>query len=90
MEKSAGLRFRYLLSKSEIVRIVGTVNAYSAIMAKKAGIQAIYLSGGALAAVSFGIPDLGITNLQDVLTDVMRITDAVDTPLIVDIDTGRQ
>lgn len=85
---SAGQRFRQALKNNKPLQIVGTVNAYCAIMAKAAGHEAIYISGGALAAISCGIPDLGITNLEDVLTDVRRITDVVDTPLIVDIDTG--
>jgi methylisocitrate lyase len=85
---TAGQRFRASLSKSTPMQIVGTVNAYCAILAKAAKMDAIYLSGGALAAVSYGLPDLGVINLEDMLTDVRRITDVVDTPLIVDIDTG--
>lgn len=69
---------------------MGTINAYSALLAKRAGYKAIYLSGGGVAACSLGIPDLGlgITALNDVLIDAKRITDVVDTPLLVDIDTG--
>lgn len=70
------------------LQIVGTINAYTAMLAKKAGFRAIYLSGGGVAAASYGIPDLGITNLKDVLEDVNRITYACDLPLLVDIDTG--
>ncbi|SRR3989338_1383560 len=88
MMLSSGKRFRATLQKSKPLQIVGTVNAYCAKLATQAGFEAIYLSGGALAAVSYGLPDLGITNLNDVLTDVDRITSSVDTPLIVDIDTG--
>lgn len=68
--------------------IPGTINAYSAILAEKSGHKAIYLSGGGVAAASYGIPDLGITSMEDVLTDVKRITNASSLPLLVDIDTG--
>lgn len=70
------------------LQIVGTINANHALLAKRAGFQAIYLSGGGVAAGSLGVPDLGITNLEDVLTDVRRITDVCDLPLLVDADTG--
>ena len=76
------------LQQESPLQIVGTVNAYSALLAKQAGFQAIYLSGGACAAASFGLPDLGITTLNDVASDVARITAACDLPLLVDIDTG--
>jgi methylisocitrate lyase len=70
------------------LQIVGTINAHHALLAKRAGFQAIYLSGGGVAAGSLGVPDLGISNLEDVLTDVRRITDVCDLPLLVDADTG--
>lgn len=70
------------------LQIVGTINANHALLAKRAGFKAIYLSGGGVAAGSLGVPDLGITNLEDVLTDVRRITDVCDLPLLVDADTG--
>lgn len=83
-----GHRFRAALAEESPLQIVGTVNAYHALLAKRAGYRAIYLSGGGVAAGSLGWPDLGINTLDDVLTDVRRITDACDTPLLVDIDTG--
>ncbi len=76
------------LSQESPLQIVGTINAYSALLAKRAGFRAIYLSGGGVAAASYGLPDLGITNLHDVVEDVYRITYACDLPLLVDIDTG--
>lgn len=79
---------RQALVQENPLQIVGTINAYTAMLAKQAGFKAIYLSGGGVAAASFGIPDLGITNLKDVLEDVNRITYACDLPLLVDIDTG--
>src|SRR5579872_2888615 len=85
---SAGLKFRQALTEEKPLQIVGTVNAYAAILAKSVGYRAIYLSGGALANASYGLPDLGITDLHDVLEDARRITSAVDLPLLVDIDTG--
>jgi len=85
---TAGSRFRTALAKSHPLQIVGTVNAYAAVMATGVGHRAIYLSGGACANVSYGLPDLGMTSLNDVLEDARRITAAVDTPLMVDIDTG--
>jgi methylisocitrate lyase len=85
---SAGKRFRQALTGNHPLQIVGTINAYSAIMAKKIGHQAIYLSGGGVANASYGLPDLGMTSLNDVLADVQRITAASDLPLLVDIDTG--
>lgn len=88
MQTSAGKRFRDALAAEQPLQIVGTVNAYTAMQARDVGFQAIYLSGGALAGVSYGLPDLGITTLDDVLADAKRITDVVDTPLLVDIDTG--
>jgi len=76
------------LAEESPLQIVGTINAYSALLAKQAGFKAIYLSGAGVANASYGLPDLGITTLNDVLTDVTRITDACDLPLLVDIDTG--
>ena len=69
-------------------RVIGTINAYHALLAKRTGYKAIYLSGGGVAAGSLGMPDLGISNLDDVLIDVRRITDVCDLPLLVDVDTG--
>jgi len=83
-----GALFRQQVETSHPLQVVGTVNAYSAIMAEKVGHKALYLSGGGVAACSFGIPDLGITTMKDVLEDVLRITDASSLPLLVDIDTG--
>ena len=90
MEKynSAGMKFRKTLSENSPLKLVGTVNAYTALLAEKSGHQAIYLSGGGVAASSLGVPDLGITSLQDVLIDVERITNATALPLLVDADTG--
>lgn len=85
---SPGKKFRQALEQESPLQIVGTINAYSAMMAKKAGYRAIYLSGAGVANASYGLPDLGVTNLDDVLLDVSRITSAVDTPLLVDVDTG--
>ncbi|MBD1584522.1 methylisocitrate lyase [Pseudoalteromonas sp. S16_S37] len=85
---SAGKKFREALKANHPLQIVGTINAYSAIMAKKIGHQAIYLSGGGVANASYGLPDLGMTSLNDVIADVQRITAACDLPLLVDIDTG--
>jgi len=85
---SAGARFKKALSDEKPLQIIGTINANHALLAKRAGYRAIYLSGGGVAAGSMGIPDLGITTLEDVLTDVRRITNVCDTPLLVDADTG--
>ena len=87
-QHSPGQRFRAALSQESPLQIVGAVNANHALLAKRAGYRAIYLSGGGVAAGSLGLPDLGINTLDDVLTDVRRITDVCDTPLLVDIDTG--
>jgi len=87
-QTSAGARFRKALTEESPLQIIGTINANHALLAKRAGFKAIYLSGGGVAAASLGIPDLGITGLEDVLVDVRRITDVCDTPLLVDIDTG--
>ncbi len=85
---SAGNRFREAMKMENPLQIVGTINANHALLATQAGFKAIYLSGGGVAAGSLGIPDLGITNLNDVLIDIERITGVTDTPLMVDIDTG--
>ena len=86
--KSAGLRFREAMAEEKPLQIMGTINAYAALLAEKTGYKAIYLSGGGVANTSFGLPDLGVTTLNDVLTDASRITAATDVPLLVDIDTG--
>lgn len=85
---TAGGRFRAALAAEKPLQIIGAINAYHAMLATQSGFKAIYLSGGGVAAGSLGLPDLGISGLEDVLVDVRRITDAVDTPLLVDIDTG--
>jgi methylisocitrate lyase len=85
---SAGARFRAALAAEKPLQIIGAINAYHAMLATQSGFKAIYLSGGGVAAGSLGLPDLGISTLEDVLIDVRRITDIVDTPLLVDIDTG--
>src|SRR5918911_792307 len=85
---SAGQRFRDALAAEKPLQIVGTVCAYHAVMAKRVGYRAIYLSGGGVAAGSLGMPDLGISGLEDVLIDIRRITDVCDLPLLVDVDTG--
>ncbi len=86
--KTPGQRFRQALKDNQPLQIVGTINAYTAMMAKQIGHQAIYLSGGGVANASYGLPDLGLTSLNDVLVDVQRITAACDLPLLIDIDTG--
>lgn len=83
-----GTNFRLALKEERPLQVPGAINAYHAILAKASGFRAIYLSGGGVAAGSLGMPDLGISNLDDVLTDVRRITDACDLPLLVDVDTG--
>ena len=85
---SPGARFKKAHGEEVPLQIIGTINANHALLAKRAGYRAIYLSGGGVAAGSMGIPDLGITTLEDVLTDVRRITNVCDTPLLVDADTG--
>jgi methylisocitrate lyase len=85
---SAGARFRAALAAERPLQVPGAICAYHAILAERAGFKAIYLSGGGVAAGSLGVPDLGISNLDDVLTDVRRITDACSLPLLVDVDTG--
>ncbi|WP_423197079.1 MULTISPECIES: methylisocitrate lyase [unclassified Cupriavidus] len=88
LARSAGARFRQALADEKPLQIPGTINANHALLAKRAGYRAIYLSGGGVAAGSLGMPDLGISNLDDVLTDIRRITDVCDLPLLVDVDTG--
>jgi methylisocitrate lyase len=85
---SAGARFRAALAAERPLQVVGTVNAYSALLAQRAGFRALYLSGAGVANASFGLPDLGITSLNDVCEDVRRIASATDLPLLVDADTG--
>ena len=85
---TAGDRFRRALVQERPLQIVGAINAYAALMAEQVGFRCLYLSGGGVAAASYGLPDLGITSMQDVITDARRITGATDTPLLVDIDTG--
>jgi methylisocitrate lyase len=85
---SPGAKFRQALKDEKPLQVVGAINAYHAILAKASGYRAVYLSGGGVAAGSLGVPDLGISNLDDVLTDVRRITDVCDLPLLVDADTG--
>ena len=85
---SAGKKFRDALKNNNPLIIPGAINAYSAILAERAGHKAIYLSGGGVAAASYGLPDLGITSMEDVLIDVKRISNASSLPLLVDIDTG--
>ena len=88
MRESRGALFRRAVAEESPLQIVGTITAYTARMAEQTGYRAIYLSGGGVAAGSLGLPDLGISNLDDVLTDVRRITDVCDLPLLVDVDTG--
>jgi methylisocitrate lyase len=83
-----GARFRAAVQQEKPLQIVGTINAYAARLAERTGFRAIYLSGGGVAAGSLGLPDLGISTLDDVLTDVRRITDVCSLPLLVDVDTG--
>jgi len=83
-----GARFRAALKEEKPLQVPGAICAYHATLAKASGFKAIYLSGGGVAAGSLGVPDLGITNLDDVLTDIRRITDVCDLPLLVDVDTG--
>src|SRR5712671_1172956 len=85
---SSGALFRRALAEETPLQIAGAINANHALLAKRAGFRAIYLSGGGVAAGSLGLPDLGISNLEDVLTDIRRITDVCSLPLLVDVDTG--
>jgi len=85
---SAGEKFRQAVRDEKPLQVIGAINANHALMAKRVGYRAIYLSGGGLAAGSLGMPDLGISSLDDALTDIRRITDVCDLPLLVDVDTG--
>lgn len=85
---SRGSVFRNVVEHEKPLQVVGVINAYSALLAREVGFRALYLSGGGVAASSLGVPDLGITTLEDVLVDVRRITDVTDLPLLVDVDTG--
>lgn len=87
-QTSAGARFRAAVAAEKPLQVIGAINAYHAKMAERVGYKALYISGGGVAAGSLGLPDLGISTLDDVLTDVRRITDATDLPVLVDIDTG--
>ncbi|MFS2217877.1 methylisocitrate lyase [Telluria sp. Tellsp104] len=87
-QQSAGAKFRQAVREEHPLQVIGAINANHALLAKRAGYRAIYLSGGGVAAGSLGLPDLGISGLEDVLIDVRRITDVCDLPLLVDIDTG--
>jgi methylisocitrate lyase len=85
---SAGAAFKRVLSEESPLQVIGAINANHALLAKRVGFKAIYLSGGGVAAGSLGVPDLGISGLEDVLIDIRRITDVCDLPLLVDVDTG--
>jgi len=85
---SAGARFRAALAEESPLQVMGAITAYAGLMAKRTGYKALYLSGGGVAANSLGMPDLGISTMEDVLTDARRIVDATGIPLLVDIDTG--
>ena len=88
MQPSAGARFRAALAEESPLQVVGAITAYAGLMARRVGYKALYLSGGGVAANSLGMPDLGISTMEDVLTDARRIVDATGLPLLVDIDTG--
>ena len=83
-----GLLFKKAIEEERPLQVIGTINAYHAKLAEKTGYKAIYLSGGGVAAGSLGVPDLGISTLEDVLIDIRRITDSTSLPLLVDVDTG--
>src|SRR5688572_29505184 len=87
-KSSPGARFRAAVAQEKPLQIAGTINAYAARLVERTGFRAIYLSGGGVAAGSLGLPDLGISTLDDVLTDIRRITDVTTLPLLVDVDTG--
>lgn len=87
-QHSAGARFRAAVSEESPLQVMGAITAYAGLMAKRVGYRALYLSGGGVAANSLGVPDLGISTMEDVLTDARRIVDATGMPLLVDIDTG--
>src|SRR3954465_375631 len=86
--QSAGAKLRAAITAEQPLQVVGAINAYAARMAERSGFRALYLSGGGVAANSLGMPDLGISTMDDVLIDVRRITDASGLPLLVDVDTG--
>ena len=86
--RSAGARFRAAVVEEQPLQVVGAITAYAALMARRVGFRALYLSGGGVAANSLGMPDLGMSTMEDVLTDIRRITDVCDLPLLVDVDTG--
>ena len=86
--ESAGTRFRAAIAEEQPLQVVGAITAYAGLMARRVGYRALYLSGGGVAANSLGMPDLGISTMEDVLTDARRIVDATQMPLLVDIDTG--
>jgi len=86
--QSAGTRFRNAVAEESPLQVMGAITAYAGLMAKRVGYKALYLSGGGVAANSLGVPDLGISTMEDVLTDAGRIVDATGMPLLVDIDTG--
>src|SRR5688500_16436630 len=88
LEMSAGAKFRAAVQAEKPLQVIGTINAYHARLAQRVGYRAIYLSGGGVAAGSLGVPDLAISTRDDVLTDIRRITDVCDLPLLVDVDTG--
>ncbi|KGO99175.1 methylisocitrate lyase [Novilysobacter defluvii] len=88
MQPSAGARYRAALAEESPLQVVGAITAYAGLMARRVGYKALYLSGGGVAANSLGMPDLGISTMEDVLTDARRIVDATGLPLLVDIDTG--
>lgn len=88
MSETAGARFRAALTAESPLQVMGAITAYAGLMAKRTGYKALYLSGGGVAANSLGVPDLGISTMEDVLTDARRIVDATGMPLLVDIDTG--
>src|SRR5438128_7514192 len=88
MNSSAGKRFRSALQKEKPLQVAGVINAYAAILAEKSGFKALYLSGAGVANASYGVPDIGMTRLQDVLLDVRRIAGITKLPLLVDGDTG--
>ena len=85
---SAGARFRAALAEEQPLQVIGAITAYAGLMARRVGYKALYLSGGGVAANSLGMPDLGISTMEDVLIDARRIVDATGLPLLVDIDTG--
>src|SRR5512147_548398 len=85
---SPGARLQSAIALEKPLQVIGTINAYSARLAERTGFRALYLSGGGVAAGSLGVPDLGISTLEDVLTDLRRITDVCTLPVLVDVDTG--